>query len=144
MRFRGAWGRRAGLFFFQVVCRRRASARYHHERSPPWSGYCLTPHMGIVESTGLWLSSCVVGADAYSMDLSPDHFPDELRMDWHQARDLRRDIEQEAETYRVTRLLQPEGSPSWEIEVEYRPTGELFCVRWWAEWVERVRTDAGY
>ena len=65
-------------------------------------------------------------------------------MDWHQARDLRRDINQEAETYRVTRLLQPEGLPSWEIEVEYRPTGELFCLRWWAAWVERGRTDAGY
>ena len=78
------------------------------------------------------------------MELSPDNFPDELRMDMHQARDLRRDINQEAETYRVTRLLQPEGLPSWEIEVEYRPTGELFCLRWWAAWVERVRTDAGY
>jgi hypothetical protein len=105
------------------------------------------------------------------MELSPDYFPDELRMDWCQARALRRDIDQEAETYRMTRLLQPEGLPSsensrrrrccpvlfsrgmvaarrgdhyWEIEVEYRPTGELFCVRWWAEWVERVRTDAGY
>ena len=78
------------------------------------------------------------------MELSPDYFPDELRMDWHQARDLRRDINQEAETYRVTRLLQPEGLPSWEIEVEYRPTGELCCLRWWAAWVERVRTDAGY
>ena len=100
--------------------------------------------MGIVESTGLWLSSCVVGADAYSMDLSPDYFPDELRMDWHQARDLRRDINQEAETYRVVRLAQPEGLPSWEIEVEYRPTGEVFCLRWWAEWAERVRSDAGY
>jgi len=27
--------------------------------------------------------------------------------------------------------------------VEHRPTGELFCVRWWAAWVERVRRDAG-
>jgi len=63
------------------------------------------------------------------MDLSPDYFPDELRMDWRQARALRRDIDQEAETYRVTRLLQPEGLSSWEIEVAYRPTGELFCVR---------------
>ena len=78
------------------------------------------------------------------MELSPDYFPDELRMDCHQARDLRHDINQEAETYRVTRLLQPEGLLSWEIEVEYRPTGELFCLRWWAAWVERVRTDAGY
>ncbi len=78
------------------------------------------------------------------MELSPDYFPDELRMDWRQARDLRRDIDQEAETYRVVRLLQPEGLPYWEIKVEHRPTGELFCIRWWAEWVERVRTDAGY
>jgi len=78
------------------------------------------------------------------MELSPEYFPDELRLDWRQARALRRDIDQEAETYRVTRLLQPEGSHYWEIEVEYRPTGELFCIRWWAEWVERVRTDAGY
>jgi len=100
--------------------------------------------MGIVESTGLWLSSCVVGADAYSMDLSPDYFPDELRMDWRAARDLHRDIAQEAQTYRVVRLAQPEGSSSWEIEVAYRPTGALFYVRWWAAWVERLRSDAGY
>ncbi len=78
------------------------------------------------------------------MELSPDYFPDELRMDGRQARALRRDIDQEAETYRMMRLLQPEGLPYWEIEVAYRPTGELFCVRWWAAWVERVRTDAGY
>ena len=144
MRFRGAWGRGAGLFFFQVVCRRRASACYHHKRSPPWSGYCLTPHMGIVESTGLWLSPCVGGADAYNMELSPEYFPDELRMDWRQARALRRDIDQEAKTYRVVRLAQPKGSPSWEIEVAYRPTGAVFCLRWWAEWAERLRSDAGY
>jgi len=78
------------------------------------------------------------------MELSPDYFPAELRMDWREACALRRDIDQEAGTYRVTRLLQPEGLPYWEIEVEYRPTGELFCLRWWAEWVERVRRDAGY
>ena len=59
------------------------------------------------------------------------------------ARDLRHEIDQEAETYRVLRLVQPEGLPSWEIEVAYRPTGEVFCVRWWAAWVERVRRDAG-
>ncbi len=78
------------------------------------------------------------------MELSPDYFPDELCMDWRQVRALRRDIAQEAETYRVVRLAQLEGSPSWEIEVEYRPTGELFRVRWWAEWAERLRSDAGY
>jgi len=78
------------------------------------------------------------------MDLSPDYFPDELRMDWCQARALRRDIDQEPETYHVVRLTQPEGSPYWEIEVAYRPTGELFCLRWWAEWAERLRSDAGY
>ncbi len=78
------------------------------------------------------------------MELSPDYFPDELRLDWRAARELRRDVEREAETYRVVRLAQPEGSPSWEVEVAYRPTGELFCVRWWAEWVERLRKDAGY
>jgi hypothetical protein len=78
------------------------------------------------------------------MELSPDYFPDELRMGWREARELRRDIDQELESYRVVRLMQPEGSPYWEIEVEHRPTGELFCVRWWAAWVERVRTDAGY
>ncbi len=99
--------------------------------------------MGIVESTGLWLSACVVGADAYIMELSPEYFPDELRMDWRAARDLRHEIDQEAETYRVLRLVQPEGLPFWQIEVEHRPTGELFCVRWWAAWVERVRRDAG-
>ncbi len=85
-----------------------------------------------------------VGADAYRMELSPDYFPDALHMDWRQARALRRDITQEAETYRVVRLLQPKGLSSWEIEVAYRPTGELFCIRWWAKWVERVRSDAGY
>jgi hypothetical protein len=100
--------------------------------------------MGIGDSTELWLSSCVVEADAYSMELSPDYFPDELRMDWRAARDLCHEIDQEAETYRVLRLVQPEGLPAWEIEVAYRPTGELFCVRWWAAWVERVRRDAGY
>ncbi len=77
------------------------------------------------------------------MELSPDYFPDALRMDWRQACALRRDIDQEPETYRVVRLTQPEGKPYWEIEVEHRPTGELFQVRWWAEWVERVRSDAG-
>lgn len=78
------------------------------------------------------------------MELSPDYFPDERRMDWHQTRDLRRDIDQEAKTYRVVRLAQPKGSPSWEIEVAYRPTGEVFCLRWWAAWAERLRSDAGY
>ncbi len=43
------------------------------------------------------------------MELSPDYFLDELRMDWRTARALRRDIDQEAETYRVVRLAQPEG-----------------------------------
>ena len=60
-------------------------------------------------------------------------------MDGRQARELRRDIEQETETYRVVRLLQPEGSPYWEIEVEHRPAGAVFCLRWWAEWAERLR-----
>jgi len=78
------------------------------------------------------------------MELSPDYFPDALRLDWRAARDLHRDIAQEAETYRVVRLAQPEGLPSWEVEVAYRPTGALFCVRWWAAWVERLRSDAGY
>ncbi len=91
--------------------------------------------MGTCDSTGSWLSLFVVGVDVYSMELSPDYFPDELRMDWCQARDLRCDIAQEAEIYRVVRLAQPKGSSYWEIEVEHRPTGELFCVRWWAEWV---------
>ncbi len=48
-------------------------------------------------------------------------------MGWHQARALRRDIDQEPQTYRVTRLLQPEGSHYWEIEVAHRPTGDVFC-----------------
>ncbi len=100
--------------------------------------------METCNSTWWWLSSCVGGVDAYSVELSPDYFPDELRMGWHDARALRRDIDQEPETYRVVPLAQPEGSPHWEIEVTHRPTGELFCVRWWAEWVERVRRDAGY
>jgi hypothetical protein len=78
------------------------------------------------------------------MELSPDYFPDELRMGWRLARALRRDIDQEPQTYRVTRLLQPEGSHYWEIEVAYRPTGDVFCLRWWAEWAERLRRDAGY
>jgi hypothetical protein len=46
----------------------------------------------------------------YSMELSLDYFPDELRMDWRDARELRRDIAQEADAYRVVRLAQPEGS----------------------------------
>jgi len=36
------------------------------------------------------------------------------------------------------------GLAYWEIEVEYRPTGEVFCLRWWAEWCERLRSGAGY
>ncbi len=102
------------------------------------------PPVGTIESTGSRLSAAVVQADAYSMELSPDYFPDELRMGWRAAHKLRRDIAQEPETYRIVRLTQPEGLPYWEIDVEHRPTGELFCVRWWAEWADRLRRDAGY
>jgi len=98
--------------------------------------------MGTVESTGSRLSMSVVPVDVYHMGI----FPDELRMGWCEAYGLRRDIEQEqeTETYRVVRMAQLEGSHYWEIEVEYRPTGELFCVRWWAEWADRLQRDAGY
>ncbi len=115
-----------------------------------WAGVAVArllpiyPHVGQAESTGSRLSAAVVHADAYSMKLSPDYFPDELRMDWRQVRDLRRDIAQEAGTYRIIRLVQPEGSHYWEVEVAYRPTGELFCLRWRAEWADRLRRDAGY
>ena len=79
------------------------------------------------------------------MELAPDnYFPDELRMGWCDVRELRRDIAQEAQTYRIVRVLQREGLPSWEIEVEHRPTGAVFCLRWWAEWAERLRKDGGY
>lgn len=78
------------------------------------------------------------------MELSPAYFPDELRMGWRDARELRRDIAQEAAAYRVVRLAQPEGSHYWEIEVEHRPTGAVFCLRWWADWADRLRQDAGY
>jgi len=69
---------------------------------------------------------------------------DDWRMDEQRARALLRDIEREGETYRVVRVYQPEGAHHWEIEVAHRPTGDVFCLRWWAEWAERLRRDAGY
>ncbi len=56
------------------------------------------PHMGTVESTRSTLQMSIVHADTYTMELSPDYFPIELRMGWRAARELRRDIAQEPKT----------------------------------------------